>query len=420
VKQVEEETVRKTICKLKNKRSAGLDEISNQIIKIGMQELVKPLTYIINKIISEETFPSVLKISKVKPLYKNGDKSKPENYRPVALISCFSKIIEKVILDMVIDFLNTNKVISKSQFGYQKQRSTTDAIVNLSDVVVNSKSKKVMAIFLDLSKAFDCVDHNILLKIIEKYGMRGKIGNIIESYLKDRWQCVEVSRIEEGILKEGRSKMKRLKYSVPQGSVFGPYLFIIYTNAIQKIVERMKGKVVVYVDDTNLIIEGESIEKIVQRAELILKQLNEYFASLNLYLNWGKTAYMVFQHKDNVELNIGNVKLNRVKSTKFLGMVVQDNLKWNDHVEQLVKKLNKGIFAISQVTQCLDLRYILKVYFSHFFSYVANGIELWGNEELSKENVKTIFAMQKTAVRLIKYRSYKRKTCRGVFKELKL
>ncbi|XP_052130341.1 uncharacterized protein LOC127751224 [Frankliniella occidentalis] len=242
--------------KFSNKKSSGIDGVSNFVIKKMKKVISKPLAHIINLSMRTGIFPNQLKKTLVKPLFKKGDKSNTENYRPIALTSPFSKISERIYVKRVTGFLEKNKVIDKNQYGYQKGRSCSDAILHVNDYILNCKKQKLLAValFLDLSKAFDCVDHKILLSILDRYGIRGIPLNLISLILSE---------------------------------------------------------FVLYVDDTTIIIPGKTIQEIEAKAIAVLTKVEIFFSSLGLALNLSKTICMLFNSSldSAISININNVKI---------------------------------------------------------------------------------------------------------------
>lgn len=210
-----------------------------------------------------------------------------------------------------VNFFKKHNVIATNQFGYQEGKSTVDAITQFTNNIFKAKAEKykTMAIFLDLSKAFDCVNHSLLLSILWKYGVRGNSYNMLKSYLSTRKQCVKIKQADgRGNISIFISKLLEILYSVPQGSVLGPYLFIIYTNCIQELIRKLGADAVVYVDDTNIIIKAKTFRELQTKAVNILWELKNFFASLNLELNWSKTVYMLFDEtKDDFQLSLDNI-----------------------------------------------------------------------------------------------------------------
>ena len=403
------------ISELKNKNSIGHDGISNRIVKSVCCQITKPLVHIINLAMNNGIFPDELKKTIVKPLFKKGNKLKPENYRPLALSSPFSKISEKVFLRRMMGFLSNNDVIDQNQFGYKKETSCIDAIIYLTNVIAKCKSEKlkVLTIFLDLSKAFDCVDHNTLFRILEKYGIRGVALDLIISYLTKRTQSVYMS--SNG--KQFNSEFKIVDDGVPQGSIYGPNLFLIYTNCIRRIITELGCDFILYVDDTNIIIYGKSIEEIRERAYLVLKAVYKFFASLNLALNLEKTLCMLFDgNQVPVELSLNGILISQVTSTKVLGINISHNLKWCNHIESVLKQINRGIFVLKQTLMLLSKTHNMLVFNAFIQSFLSYGVIIWGNEEGNKSNMLKLFRKQKRAVRMINGITDSTTTCGGLFK----
>ena len=215
--------VKNTILTLKNS-SPGYDEFPAFIAKQCIDNYVVPLTYVINMSLMEGIFPSELKLAKVVPIFKSGESDKVPNYRPISVLSFFSKILEKIMYNNVVNFLDKNDTFYKYQFGFRKSHSTQHAIITLVDKITSSldSGDLIIGVFLDLKKAFDTVNHHILLKKLFCYGIRGCTLKWFESYLTDRSQFVTYDGIQ--------SEINSVKCGVPQGSILGPLLFIIYMN----------------------------------------------------------------------------------------------------------------------------------------------------------------------------------------------
>lgn len=224
--------VEKVVSNMVNKKSCGYDEVPIGIIKENIDILAEPLSLFFNECFEENIFPEQLKIAKILPIFKKGSKTDPKKYWPISLLPTLSKIFEKLLKNRLVQHLIQNNVLSSRQFGYQKGIGTTDAIDSLVDDVVKNLNdrKKVVGLFLDLSAAFDMVDHSILLEKLEYYGVRGQPLALFQSYLQNRTQFVEIKYVENGVERVAKSDAVKISRGVPQGSILGPIFFITFTN----------------------------------------------------------------------------------------------------------------------------------------------------------------------------------------------
>ena len=226
-----------------NERKASLD-IPNKLIKLASHELSKPFTYIYNQSIIQGIVPNAFKVSRVTPIFKSGDATDPANYRPIAVLSPFSKILEKIINDQLISFIDKYNILFKYQFGFRKDHSTELAILEITDILKTSIDNNLITcgVFLDFSKAFDTVNHEILLRKLHKYGVRGKALDWFTSYLTNRTQYVKLGNVESNSL--------QIVCGVPQGSTLGPLLFLLYINDLANSSDMLSFRL--FADDANI------------------------------------------------------------------------------------------------------------------------------------------------------------------------
>ena len=229
---------------MKNKKSYGLDGISNEILKCCSPVVEPDIAAAFNKCIEERAFSKCLKIAKVIPLIKKCNKREPENYRPISSLSSISKVFEKLLQSRMIKFCEKNSIFSGNQNGFQSKRSCIDAIVSITEFIRREIDRKSLgqASFIDLQKAFDTLDHKILFQKMEKYGSRGPIHDMMKSYITDRWQYVDMNGKE--------TNQKRITTGVPQRSILGPFLFLLYINNLDSF--SGNNNLSMFVDDTTI------------------------------------------------------------------------------------------------------------------------------------------------------------------------
>lgn len=227
---------------LDSKKSCGYDGISVKLLKSNPTQFAKILSDIFNLIVATGHYPDCLKIAKISPVFKAGDTAIPCNYRPIATLSVFTKVLEKLLVSRMVSFFENNNILYNLQYGFRRGCNTSTAIVELVDFVIsNIEAKRLVGgLFLDIQKAFDTLDHHILLDKLERYGIRGIAKRIIESYLSNRKQYVAIGN--------SKSELKTTDIGVPQGSNIGPLLFLIYVNDLGSI--PLIGVPRLFADDT--------------------------------------------------------------------------------------------------------------------------------------------------------------------------
>ena len=297
-------------------------------------------------------FPDKLKVGKITPIYKKDNEQHLENYRPVSTLPIFGKIFEKVIFTRLYSFFVSQGLLHDKQFGFRKNHSTNHAL-NYSISHIKSQISKgyhTLGIFIDLSKAFDTIDHGILIKKLEHYGIRGPMLSLLASYLANRKQCVSV-------LGE-TSTLLSVIYGVPQGSCLGPLLFLIYINDLGSL--SKDSEIILFADDTNIFVSAQTLESAFKTAQTVLNKISGYMNCNKLHINLDKSCFMLFQKRkteispdptQNFDLKILGTPLPQVDQTKFLGVIIDDELSWQPHVKSLVKKLSCCTGRLNRITQ---------------------------------------------------------------------
>ena len=342
----------------------------------------------------QSMFPDALKIARVIPLFKSGDKHVFTNYRPVSLLPQFSKILEKLFNNRLDSFIEKNCILSECQYGFRNSRSTYMALMDLIENICESidKKKYVMGIFIDLKKAFDTIDHNILLNKLFHYGIRGISNDWIKSYLENRKQFVQYD--------DAISDCKEILCGVPQGSILGPKLFILYINDICNISEIMKF--VLFADDTNILCKHENYVSLCELVNVELSKLSKWFSINKLSLNVKKTSYMVFGNRhvnNNIKIRIDMEEIEKVHVTKFLGVYIDYRLDWKRHIDHIINKVSKSISIIYRASQKLNETALLMLYNTLILPYLSYCSEVWGRTYIT--NLNPFFAKQKKFVRII-------------------
>lgn len=378
---------------LSNKNSSGFDLISQKLLKTILPSLSELLIDLINSSIREKKYPQCLKKAVITPLHKTGDKNCCQNYRPISLLSSFNKIFEKKLHNDLNNFFEQNKVLYTQQFGFRKFHSTIDALINTHDYIINEKRKnnRIVGIFIDLKKAFDSIDTKILIKKLQYYGINGPYKDLLESYLTDRTCQTKIKNI--------LSEPKIIKFGVPQGSILGPLLFSIYINDIKTLSET--SEVSLFADDTTLFCSAKDNQELEQKCNLTLEKCRKWLTSNALTLNVDKTHFVNFsktqRNENEIILKIGTDVLSEKSDTKYLGMTLQNNLKFDKHIKAIISSINSKIPLFYQVRENIPQKKKIMIFNSTVLPNILYGIEIY-----AKRSNSWLPMLQKAQNRLLK------------------
>lgn len=418
---VEHELINLVKSRIKNKRSAGPDGVPSFLIKTVINSIAVPLCHLVNLSFVSGYFPERLKVGKTVPLYKKGDPHMLDNYRPVSLLSVFSKIFEHCFLKRLTEFVNDNDLLIGEQHGFRRDHSTSTAIHDAYNKIINfiERGECPVGIFCDLSRAFDCVMHDKLLDKLYNLGVRGIPHDWVCSYLKNRRQFVSIHHINDRGSREVSSSMQYVNVGVPQGSVLGPVLFILYINDIIRC-STAGVYWTLFADDTSLIISHKDSNEIGRRCNVALADLCRWFSVNSLFLNFDKTFYLRFHTYQNrscvdLDLEFDKKRVVRKEAIKFLGLHFDSTLSWDVHCGNLIAKLSSVCFLVRSLKTVLGRQHLVNFYHAQVGSRLSYGIIFWGRSSLTQR----VFVCQKKILRCIVGVDFAY-SCRTLFPELRI
>ena len=373
------------------RKGTGPNSIDSSILRKLSATLATPISNLCNRSLDIGVFPDILKLTRVIPIHKKESKLNISNYRPIALLSNINKIFEKVMCLRIRNHFENYNLLYNLQFGFREKHSTNHAVVNMVQKIQESinGNKIAIGIFIDLQKAFDTVNHEILINKLDSYGIRGVAKNWIKSYLTNRQQYVFINGQE--------SDKEYLLHGVPQGSVLGPMLFTIYINDMHNCIKNSNS--FHFADDTNLLYIPEKKlrnRNLVRRLNIDLKALDNWLKANKISLNSSKTELVIFRKKGTIIPKI-KVKLNGVSllpthCVKYLGLYLDEHLTFDTHITILNAKLRRANNVLAISRHHVPLTNLTQIYYGQFHSHLQYCCQVWGQ---NKAKLTKTFILQK-------------------------
>ena len=397
IEPIVESEIKRFINNMDSRKSCRSDAPKIKFLKTSVNIITPVITKIFNLCIVKGVFPDSFKLAEVVPIFKSGNKNNMNNYRPISLLSPFSKIFESYVYDQLIQYLDKNEVLYKLQYGFRKDSSTELAVTQIVDDIIDviENNSIQCSVFLDLAKAFDTVNHDILTYKLEKYGVRGPPLLLINSFLRNRCQSTIVNSV--------RSSSKIIKSGVPQGSSLGPLLFLLYINDLPLCTNL---KVTLFADDACLSFSDVNPVFLEKTVNTELVKVSDWLNSNKLFINYSKSNFLIFtkkriEHKFNVILD--NSVIVQSHNTKYLGIIIDDKLDWKDHITNLKSKLARSSYILNKIKPYVNKATLKLIYYSIIYPHLQYGIANYGTAATC--NLDPIVKLQKRIIRNICYQS---------------
>ena len=361
--------------------------------------LAYPVMKLLNDSLTTGVFPDSLKLARITPVFKKGNNSLPSNYRPIASLPILSKIFERSVKYQLMKFCSDHSIFYKNQFGFMNNKSTCDALIELTENIYDklNDKKNTLGIAIDLKKAFDSVDHKILLKKLMFYGVRGISLDWFRSYLLNRKQFVRIG--------SSSSSITTLNISVPQGSILGPVLFLLYINDLPNATNMDS---VLYADDSTFLISQINKNTLLEQANEQLCNISEWCSANKLHINSSKTEILKFSNKkidfSNSFLNFNENQISLSHKFVLLGVIIDENLNFKVHIEAVVAKLARTTGILYKIKNSLSRQAKLNYYYGFIYPFLTYNILIWGST--NSIHLKPLIIQQKRIIRLLSGANY--------------
>ena len=403
--------VGKTVTELREV-GAGLDGISTKLIKSLLPVILTELTHLINLCITKSIFPKTFKLALITPIYKAGTRTNFSNYRPISILTALSKVLESIMYDQLITFISANDILYDFQFGFRQKHSTYMPISLLHDFITENLSvrRKAAAIYLDLARAFDTVNIDILLRKLSKYGIGDSAYQLLSSYLTSRSQKLKYKDIISGA--------RDVTCGVPQGSLLGPLLFLTYINDLH--VACQEAKIFLFADDTVLLYSAPTLAELQSIISRSFPKIHKWLQANRLSLSIPKTFYQIYSSQGtepDLTIPVANSCLKRTKTVKYLGILIDENLKFKSHINKVSGICSRNLGILYRARYLLTRDLLILLYNSLVQPYLMYCSHIWGSNYPT--TLKPIVTVQKRAIRLIMNKEPRTSTS-PLFRELRM
>ena len=381
------------IKRLNSKKAGKSDCIATKFIKISAEAICPTLTKIFNRCISEGIFPKSLKQAELIPIYKKGDILQKSNHRPISLLPPFSKLLERHIHTEITKFINKYQLMHQFQYGFRQNSSTEQAITQLTEELSNNIQNKnyTCSIFVDMKKAFDTINHEILLQKLKRYGIRGLPLKLLRNYLTDRQQRTKINNTF--------SSPKLINCGIPQGSILGPLLFNLFINDLPN---ASKFSVRLFADDACLTLHDKSPDNLEQAVNNELLKISNWININKLTINYKKTNYIIFtrlKYTKNFNIQMQNNKIEKVSEIKYLGVYLDEKIDWNYQIKTVEAKIARASYILSKIRYYVNLNTLKTLYYALVYPFINYCVTAWGG--VSNSKLDSIIKLQKRTVRIL-------------------